>query len=202
MTNAIIFAALAAILLTGGIAVGRLFNTLVQMRNRYLNAFSQIQVQLKRRHDLIPNLVEVTKSYMAHESSTLEKVIAARNRASAGLKAVQGQPTDTNAMGELMGAETALTGAMGRFCMLMESYPDLKSNENVQYLTEELTSTENKIGFARQLYNDLVTIYNTHRQSFPAVLIANTIGHGNDAESLSFDHQPEIQDAPAVAMMA
>ncbi len=194
--------AIAAIIVTLSVFVARLYNNLVQMRNRYLNAFSQIQVQLKRRHDLIPNLVEATRAFMTHENDTLESVIAARNTATAGLKAAQQQPNDAAVMANLAGAENALTGALGRFSMVVESYPELKANENVMYLSEELTSTENKIGFSRQLYNDLVTIYNTTRQTFPAVLVVSHIGHAEDAATLEFDDQPAIQDAPQIALMA
>lgn len=148
------------------------YNSLVTLRNRFKNAFAQIDVQLKRRYDLIPNLVETAKGYLKHERETLEAVIQARNAAaSAGAKAA-GNPADPGAIKSLMGAETALTGAMGRFFALAEAYPDLKANQNMMQLTEELTSTENKISFARQAYNDSVMVYNTRREQFPAVIFA------------------------------
>ena len=148
------------------------YNSLVQLRNRFKNAFAQIDVQLKRRYDLIPNLVETAKGYLKHERETLEAVIQARNAAAnAGAKAA-GNPADPGAIKSLMGAETALTGAMGRFFALAEAYPDLKANQNMMQLTEELTSTENKISFARQAYNDSVMVYNTRREQFPAVIFA------------------------------
>ncbi len=149
------------------------YNGLVALRNRFKNAFSQIDVQLKRRYDLIPNLVETAKAYLSHERETLEAVISARNNASAANDKAAGNPGDASAMQQLMGAETALSGAMGKFFALSEAYPDLKANQNMSELTEELTSTENKIAFARQAYNDSVMIYNTKREVFPAVIVAN-----------------------------
>jgi len=149
------------------------YNKLVLLRNRFKNAFAQIDVQLKRRYDLIPNLVETAKGYMSHERETLEAVIQARNQAlSAGKLAAQ-NPADGNAMTGLMGAEGALTGALGKLFALSEAYPDLKANENMMQLTEELTSTENKISFARQAYNDSVTAYNTQREVFPTNIVTN-----------------------------
>lgn len=182
-----------------GVVLIKMFNTLVDLRNRYLNAFAQIQVQLKRRHDLIPNLVEATKAYLDHESETLEKVIAARNSAANKLGAATASPS-TTALAEVGVAEGLLTGAMRQFSMVVEAYPDLKANENIRFLTEELTSTENKIGFSRQLYNDLVTIYNTFRQSFPAVVFASSLGHSDDAVMLEFEDHAAIQQAPQVAL--
>jgi len=153
-------------------AVGA-YNGLVALRNQFKNAFSQIDVQSKRRYDLIPNLVETCKAYMAHEKGTLEAVIQARNQAaSAGTKAAA-NPGDPDAMKALAGAETALTGSLGRMFALAESYPDLKANQNMLALQEELTSTENKISFARQAYNDAVMIYNTRRETFPTAIVAN-----------------------------
>src|SRR4051812_29396352 len=150
------------------------YNSLVTLRNRYKNAYSQIDVQLKRRYDLIPNLVETAKGYLSHERGTLEAVITARNAAaSANTKAAQ-NPGDTGAMKELSGAETALSGAMTRFFALSEAYPDLKANTTMLNLMEELTSTENKVSFSRQAYNDSVTTYNTRREVFPTNFIANT----------------------------
>lgn len=149
------------------------YNGLVTLRNRFKNAFAQIDVQLKRRYDLIPNLVETAKGYMKHESETLEAVIQARNMAMAAGKAAAQNPADGGAMAGLVGAEGMLTGAMGKLFALSEAYPDLKANQNMMQLTEELTSTENKISFARQAYNDGVTVYNTKRETFPTNIVAN-----------------------------
>jgi len=148
------------------------YNRLVDLRNRYKNAFSQIDVQLKRRYDLIPNLVETAKGYLKHERQTLEAVIQARNQASSAAQRAAAKPGDPAAMRDLVGAETVLGGALGRMFALAEAYPDLKSNTTMNQLSEELTSTENKVSFARQGYNDAVTTYNTGRESFPASLIA------------------------------
>jgi len=153
--------------------VAAMYNGLVTLRNRFKNAFAQIDVQLKRRYDLIPNLVETAKGYMSHERETLEAVIQARNQAAAAGKAAAQNPADGQAMAGLVGAEGALTGALGRLFALSEAYPDLKANQNMMQLTEELTSTENKISFARQAYNDAVTVYNTGREVFPKNIIAN-----------------------------
>jgi len=152
------------------------YNRLVGLRNRYKNAFSQIDVQLKRRYDLIPNLVEVAKGYMTHERETLEAVIAARNRAMNAGQAAAAAPGNPQAMQALSGAETALMGSMRQFYAVAESYPDLKANQNMLGLQEELTSTENKVSFSRQAYNDAVTEYNTAREVFPTVIIANFTG--------------------------
>ena len=149
-----------------------MYNRLVASRNGYKNAFAQIDVQLTRRHDLIPNLVETAKGYMAHERETLEAVIQARNVAVSGLKAAKADPTDPNAMQQLGQAEQGLTGALGRLFALSESYPDLKANENMMQLSEELTTTENKVSFARQAYNDAVMMYNNLREQFPSNFIA------------------------------
>ncbi len=149
-----------------------IYNGLVTLRNRFSNAFSQIDVQLKRRHDLIPNLVEVAKGYLKHESGTLEAVIQARNAASTASSKAAADPTDPNAMKQLVAAEGVLTGSLGKMFALAEAYPDLKANTTMAQLSEELTSTENKVAFARQAYNDAVMIYNTAREVFPAVLIA------------------------------
>ena len=146
-----------------------IYNRLVTFRNRFKNAFAQIDVQLKRRYDLIPNLVETAKGYMKHERETLEAVINARNQAQAAAKTAAADPSDAGAIQGLVGAEGALTGAMGRMFALMESYPDLKANQNVLQLQEELTSTENKVSFSRQAYNDAVTAYNIAREKFPNV---------------------------------
>jgi LemA protein len=144
-----------------------IYNRLVASRNRFKNAFAQIDVQLTRRHDLIPNLVETAKGYMAHEKDTLEAVINARTAAVSGLKEAAKDPSDPAAMKALAEAEQGLSGALGRLFALSESYPDLKANENMMQLSEELTTTENKVAFARQAYNDSVMDYNTLRESFP-----------------------------------
>ena len=176
-----------------------IYNKLVSFKNRYQNAFAQIETQLKRRYDLIPNLVEVAKGYLSHERETLEAVISARNTALAGLKAASQNPGDAAAMHELAGAEGMLTSAMGRLNVVMEAYPDLKASANMAQLTEELTSTENRVAFARQAFNDSVTEYNTFRQSFPPVFFANMFGHPKDAELLEFEDSAAIQAAPKVS---
>lgn len=150
-----------------------MYNRLVAGRNAYKNAFAQIDVQLTRRHDLIPNLVETAKGYMAHEKETLEAVINARNTAVSGLSAAKSDPTNPDAMKQLGQAEQGLSGALGRLFALSESYPDLKANENMMQLSEELTTTENKVSFARQAYNDAVMMYNNLREQFPSNFIAN-----------------------------
>ncbi len=175
-----------------------IFNRLVTLRNRIDNGFSQIEVQLKRRYDLIPNLIETVKGYMAHEKDTLEAVINARNQAVGGLQNASAKPGDPGAMKELMVAEQALGGSLGRLFALAEAYPDLKANENMMQLTEELTSTENRVAFARQAYNDSVTLYNTYRQTFPPVVFAGMFGHTQNAELLEFD-SAAIAEAPKVS---
>lgn len=175
------------------------YNRLVSLRNRYQNGFAQIEVQLKRRYDLIPNLVETAKAYLAHERETLEAVIAARNGAVEGLKQASQNPGDAQSMNLLANAEGALKNAMGRLNVTVEAYPDLKASQNMQQLSEELSSTENKVAFARQAYNDAVTAYNAYRQSFPPVVLAGAFGHGSDAALLEFADSAAIQDAPKVA---
>ncbi len=175
-----------------------IYNNLVTYKNRYQNAFSQIEVQLKRRYDLIPNLVETAKAYMSHERETLEAVINARNEASAMLQGIAGEPSGL-ALQNLAGAEGMLSSALGRLNVVMEDYPDLKANQNMMQLSEELTSTENRVAFARQAFNDAVTQYNTYRQSFPPVLFAPSFGHGTDADLLEFEDSAEIQAAPKVS---
>jgi len=176
-----------------------IYNRLVTLKNRYQNAFSQIEVQLKRRYDLIPNLVETAKAYMAHEKDTLTAVIEARNEASAMLKGAAADPTRGGAIQSLAGAEGALQGALSRLNLVMEDYPDLKANENMMQLTEELSSTENRVAFSRQAFNDAVTAYNTYRQTFPPVLFASTFGHPSDASLLEFEDSVAIQAAPKVS---
>jgi LemA protein len=178
-------------------SVAGIYNKLVTMRNRYKNAYAQIDVQLKRRYDLIPNLVETAKGYIKHERETLEAVTAARNIAYAASKAAAANPGDAAAMKSLASAETGLGGTLSRLMMVSESYPDLKANQNMMQLTEELTSTENKISFARQAYNDSVMTYNTDREVFPSNLIAGMFNFG--AAELFVIDKPEQKDAPKVS---
>jgi LemA protein len=195
------FIALIVLVVVGLLAVMwgvGIYNQLVVLKNRVQNAFSQIEVQLKRRYDLIPNLVETVKGYMQHERGTLEAVIQARNQAVSGLERAKTNPTDPAAMQALMTAEQGLHGALGRLFALAEAYPDLKANQNMAQLSEEITSTENKVAFARQAYNDTATQYNTYRQTFPPVLFAGILGHGQDAQLLDFD-DAQIAEAPKVS---
>ncbi|SDJ64984.1 LemA family protein [Microbulbifer yueqingensis] len=174
------------------------YNRLVSLKNRYENAFAQIEVQLKRRYDLIPNLVDTAKGYLKHERDTLEAVISARNSALSGLRSAAANPGDPRAIAELGQAEGALSGALGRLNVVMEAYPDLKANQNMMQLSEELTSTENKVAFARQAFNDSVMSYNIYKQSFPPVLLAGFFGHREDAKLLEFEDSEEFQAAPRV----
>jgi len=176
-----------------------IYNQLVSLKNRYQNAFSQIEVQLKRRYDLIPNLIETAKGYLSHERETLEAVISARNQAVGGLKAAAADPSNAAAMKDLAGAENLLNNAMSRLNVVMEAYPDLKASQNMMQLSEELTTTENKVSFARQAFNDAVTAYNTYKQSFPPVFFAASFGHSQDAALLVFEDSKEIQAAPKVS---
>jgi LemA protein len=176
-----------------------IYNNLVALKNRYKNAFAQIEVQLKRRYDLIPNLVETAKGYLKHERETLESVIAARNQASGMLSAAAAAPGDATAMKGLMGAEGKLSGAMMNMRMVMEAYPDLKASQNMMQLSEELTTTENKVSFGRQAFNDQVMAYNTYKQSFPPVFFAAMFGHAQDAVLLEFEDSAAIQVAPKVS---
>lgn len=176
-----------------------IFNTLVALRNRFKNAFAQIEVQLKRRYDLIPNLVETAKGYLKHERETLDAVIQARNGASKSLSAAHSNPGDASAMQGLSQAEGNLAGALGRLNVVVEAYPELKGNENMMQLTEELTSTENKVSFARQAFNDQVMEYNTYKQSFPQNVFAGMFGHMKDASLLEFEDSAQIQAAPKVS---
>jgi LemA protein len=174
-----------------------IYNRLVGARNAYKNAFSQIDVQLTRRYDLIPNLVETAKGYLKHERETLEAVIRARNAAVTGLRAAAAAPGDPAALQQLAGAENALTGALGRLFAIAEAYPDLKANQNMMQLSEELTSTENKVAFARQAFNDAVMSYNTTREIFPNNLIAGAFGFAV-AQLLEIDNVQK-REAPKVS---
>jgi LemA protein len=174
-----------------------LYNRLVSLRNRFKNSFAQIDVQLKRRYDLIPNLVETAKAYMKHERETLDAVITARNTAAQAEKQVAGDPSDVAAMQALVGAERSLAGAMTRFFALAEAYPDLKADANMRQLSEELTSTENRVAFARQAYNDSVMQYNTARESFPANMIAGSFGF-EEAPLLIIENETE-REAPRIS---
>lgn len=177
-----------------------IFNRLVALKNRYQNMFSQIDIQLRRRYDLIPNLVETVKGYLAHERETLESVTAARNQAIAALSAAQANPGSGAAMANLSQAEQGLSSALGRLNMVMEAYPQLRATENVQQLSEELTTTENKIAFARQGYNDSVMAYNTYRQQFPNNIVAGAFGHQQDAALLEMQDREAIAAAPKVSL--
>lgn len=177
-------------------AVG-IYNNLVNRRNGVKNAFAQIDVQLTRRHDLIPNLVETVKGYLKHERGTLEAVIQARNTAVAGLKHANANPSDGAAIQELAGAEAALTGALGRLFALAESYPDLKANQNMLALQEELSSTENKVAFSRQAFNDSVLVYNNTRENFPNNIVSSMFNFDR-AEFLEIE-APEKREVPKVS---
>jgi LemA protein len=195
----IILGIVAAVVLVFIIWAASIFNTLVRYRNQYKNAFAQIEVQLKRRYDLIPNLVETAKGYIKHERETLEAVVAARGQAVSGLQKASQNPSDAAAIKQLAGAESALAGAMSRLMVVVEAYPNLKANENMMQVSEELTSTENRVAFARQAFNDAVMEYNTYKQSFPPVIFAGMFGHGQDATLLEFEDQKAIQQAPKVS---
>ena len=189
-----VIAVIAFVVIAWGIGV---YNSLVTLRNRYENAYSQIDVQLQRRYDLIPNIVETAKGYMKHERETLEAVIQARNAAATASKAASAAPGDPGAMGQLTAAETGLTGAMGRFFALAESYPDLKADSTMTNVQEELSSTENKVAFSRQAFNDSVMQFNTKREIFPASVIA---GMFNFKEASLFElDNPEAKQAPKVS---
>lgn len=175
------------------------FNKLVTLKNRYENAFAQIEVQLKRRYDLIPNLIETAKGYIKHERETLQAVVEARNTAQEMLSSAAADPGSADAIKGLTGAESKLAGALMNFNMVMEAYPDLKANQNMMQLSEELVSTENKVSFARQAFNDQVMAYNTYKQTFPPVFFADRFGHAEDATLLEFDDSAVIQTAPKVS---
>lgn len=174
------------------------FNRMTLLKNRYQNAFSQIDVQLKRRYDLIPNLVQTAKAYLKHENETMKAVIEARNSAAKELNVLKNGLNNPEMIQAFSQAEQNLQAALGRFNMVVENYPDLKASPNMMQLSEEITSTENKISFARQHYNDSVTEYNTYRQYFPNNLVANTFGHHQDAALLEFDDKPKLLTAPEI----
>ena len=187
---------IAIAVLLAGLLIG-IYNGLVTARNAFKNAFAQIDVQLTRRHDLIPNLVETVKGYLAHERNTLEAVITARNAAVAGLKAASANPGDPAAVQQLAGAENMLNGALGRLFALAEAYPDLKANRNMMQLSEELTTTENKVAFARQSYNDSVMGYNNRREVFPGSVVAGMFNF-TPAQLLEIE-SPQKRDVPKVS---
>jgi LemA protein len=193
----IVLLVLAAIAVILALWVAGIYNSLVALRNRFKNAFAQIDVQLKRRYDLIPNLVETAKGYLKHEHETLEDVIKARNIAYTASQSAAANPADASAVKGLLSAESGLTGALSRLMVVSEQYPDLKANQNMMQLTEELTSTENKISFARQAYNDSVMTYNTTRQTFPNVVFAGMFGF-TDAQLFQIDDATE-RNAPKVS---
>ena len=174
-----------------------IYNKLVRLRNRFKNAFAQIEVQLQRRYDLIPNLVETAKGYLQHERETLEAVIQARNQAVAAMKQMGANPGELLATQGLAGAEGMLAGALGRLFAVVEAYPDLKADQTMAQLSEELTSTENKVAFARQAFNDAVMQYNTDRESFPDMIVANSFGF--KPASLFEVDRPEVREAPKVS---
>lgn len=192
----LIFLGIIAVLVAWVVAI---YNKLVALKNQYQNGFAQIEVQLKRRYDLIPNLIETAKGYIAHERDTLEAVVNARNQAMAGLKAASADPSNGAAMQELASAEGVLGSALAKLNVVVEAYPDLKANENMMQLSEEITTTENRVAFARQAYNDQIMEYNTYRQSFPPMVFANMFGHPTDATLLEFDDSEAIQAAPKVS---
>lgn len=195
MTGLLIFAAVVFVIAAFLVAV---YNALVSLKARYQNAFSQIEVQLKRRYDLIPNLVETARAYMQHERETLENVIKARNGAMSALESAAAEPGAPGPMKALGLAEQKLGGLLGGLRVQFEAYPELKASQNMLQLGEELASTENRVAFARQAYNDSATVYNIKRNSFPTNLVAGIFGHKTDAELLSFADEAAIQQAPKV----
>lgn len=185
-------ATLLGLVLIAGLFIATLYNRLVTLKGRYENAFAQIAVQLKRRYDLIPNLVETAQGYLSHEKETLTAVTQARNEALAGLQVARAQPGEAAALATLSQAEGRLGQALAGFSLKVEAYPELKANETMAQLSEELSSTENRIAFARQAFNDAVTLYNIQRRSFPTVLLATSLGHPQDASLLEIpgdEHQ-------------
>ena len=193
------FLILLAIVVVVGFLVVGVYNGLVRARNAFRNAFAQIDVQLQRRFDLIPNLVETAKGYLSHERETLEAVVAARGAAVSGLAAAKADPGNPAAMAELANAQGALNGALGRLMVVVEAYPDLKANQNMMQLTEELTSTENKVAFARQAYNDSVMAYNNKREVFPSSVVAGMFNFAQAALlEIPAEQQAAVRAAPKV----
>lgn len=192
----IIIALFVIVLVLAGVIINA-YNNLATLRRRYQNAYAQIDIQLKRRHDLIPNLVETVKGYMAHERETLEAVISARNAAVSATSQAATSPGDPRAMQELGQAEAVLTGTLGRLFALSESYPDLKADQSMGQLMEELRSTENKIAFARQSFNDSVTVYNTKRDVFPSNFVASSFNF-REAQLLE-ESSPEVKEVPRIS---
>ncbi|MCO1333700.1 LemA family protein [Microbulbifer sp. OS29] len=178
--------------------IASIFNKLISLKNRGENAFAQIEVQLKRRHDLVPNLVESTKAYLTHERETLEAVTSARNTAITDLKTAARNPTSASAIGNLSRAESALNSALSRLNVVIEAYPELKADQTLIQLNEELNSTENRVAFARQAFNDCVTSYNIYKQSFPPVFLAGFFGHRANAKLLEFADSEALQVAPRI----
>ena len=176
-----------------------IFNRLITLKNRYKNAFSQIEIQLKRRYDLIPNLIECVKGYLNHEKTTLENITKARNGATNALNNASLNPGELKVMKDLSKAEAILNDNLQKFNIAVEAYPDLKSSQNMMQLSSELTNTENKISFARQAYNDDVMIYNTFKQTFPSNIFAKIFGHGNDASFLEFEDSKNIQNPSKIS---
>jgi len=197
MIALILLAGLLAVIVVAALTATGIYNSLVSLRNRFKNAYAQIDVQLKRRYDLIPNLVETAKGYLKHEHGTLEDVTKARNIAYAASQAAAANPADAGAVKGLVAAEGGLAGALGRLMAVSEQYPDLKANQNMMQLTEELTSTENKIAFARQAYNDSVMEYNTSRETFPNVILAGMFRFG--PAELFHVEDPTERAAPKVS---
>jgi LemA protein len=196
----IAISAVAVVLTLGAGFAALVYNRLVVLQTNCDNAFAQIELQLKRRYDLIPNLVECVKSYMAHERETLERVIAARNQAASGLQQAARQPENADAMQSWMGAEGALNGAIGRLTAVIETYPDLKADASVAELTEQLTSTENRIAYARQAYNDWVLGFNTSRREFPNCVVAGLVGFSQNRRFLEFAEAEKLEAAPRVVL--
>ncbi|MBW2466268.1 MAG: LemA family protein [Deltaproteobacteria bacterium] len=196
-TGTIVLLVILAVIVLCIVFIVSIYNKLIQLRNRFKNAFAQIDVQLKRRYDLIPNLVETAKGYIKHERETLEAVIEARNQASNAMKKASTDPGDIEAIQGLIGAESTLTGTLGRLFALVEAYPDLKANQNMMQLSEELTTTENKVAFARQAFNDYVMTYNTAREVFPNNIIANSFGF-KEAQLFEIKEEAE-REAPKVS---
>lgn len=191
---------LLCLVVGAGVYLISIYNTLVSLKARLENAFAQIEVQLKRRYDLIPNIVEVAKAYLKHESDTLLDVVSARNEAADSLKAAAARPGDPASMSALSSAEQRLAGSFNGLRVRMEAYPDLKADQMLRQLSEELSSTENRVAFARQAFNDSVTAYNIRRNSFPSALVANACGHTRDAALLQFSESEAMQAAPKIAL--